>query len=94
MIDTAGTIVNAADHIHKKGAKSIRVVATHGIFSSDALVRIKNSAIEEMIVTDTVAHREEVKNNPKLTIVTVAPLLAEAIRRIKSGKSISKDLIL
>lgn len=94
MIDTAGTIVNAANYMKEKGAKSVRVVATHGIFSGTALDKIKNSAIEEMIITDTLAHREEVRNNPKITIVSVAPLLAEAIRRIKSGESISKDLIL
>src|SRR3989337_1200558 len=94
MIDTAGTIVNAANHMKEKGAKSIRVAATHGLFSGAALQKITESAIEEMIITDTVAHREEVRNNPKITIVSVANLLAEAILRVKSGKSISKDLIL
>jgi ribose-phosphate pyrophosphokinase len=94
MIDTAGTIVNAADYIKNKGAKSVRVVATHGLFSGDALKRISESAIDEMIVTDSIAHREEVRSNPKITIVSVAPLLAEAIKRIKTGESISKDLIL
>lgn len=94
MIDTAGTIVNAANHIHKKGAKSVRVVATHGLFSGEALKRITDSAIQEVIITDTIAHRPEVVKNKKITIVTVAPLLAEAIRRIRSGESISKDLIL
>lgn len=94
MIDTAGTIVNAANHMKHAGAKSIRVAATHGLFSGDALKKINESAIEEMIVTDTIAHREEVKNNPKITIVSVAPLLSEAILRVKSGKSISEDLIL
>ena len=94
MIDTAGTIVNAANYIHGKGAKSIRVIATHGIFSGDALKRINNSAIEEMIITDSIVQTPEVINNPKITIVSVAKLLAEAIRRIKTGESISKDLIL
>lgn len=94
MIDTAGTIVNAANHIYKTGAKSVRVVATHGIFSGEALSKITNSAIQEVITTDTIAHRPEVLNNKKITVVTVAPLLAEAIRRIRSGESISKDLIL
>lgn len=94
MIDTAGTIVNAANYMHKKGAKSIRVVATHGIFSGDALKRINDSAIEEMIVTDSILQKKEVINNPKVTVVSVAKLLAEAIRRIKTGESISKGLIL
>lgn len=94
MIDTAGTIANAANHMKENGAKSIRVAATHGLFSGEALKKINDSAIEEMIITDTIAVKDEVKNNPKITIVSVAPLLAEAILRIKSGKSISKDLIL
>src|SRR5882724_12608610 len=94
MIDTAGTIVNAANHIHKKGAKSVRVVATHGIFSGDALKKINSSAISEVITTDTISHRPEIRNSKKMTIVSVAPLIAEAIKRIKSGESISKDLIL
>lgn len=94
MIDTAGTIVNAANHIHKKGAKSIRVVATHGIFSGDALQKINSSAIEEMIITDSITQKKEVVNSPKVTVVSVSKLLAEAIRRIKTGESISKGLIL
>lgn len=94
MIDTAGTIVNAANHLKNKGAKSVRVAATHGLFSGDALMKIADSAIEEMIITDTIAQSEAVKNNPKITIVSVAELLAEAIKRVKSGESISKDLIL
>ncbi len=94
MVDTAGTIVNAANHIKEKGAKSVRVVATHGVLSGDALQKINDSAIEEMIITDSIAHREEVRNNAKIKIVSVAPLIAEAIRRIRSGESISSGLIL
>lgn len=94
MIDTAGTIVNAANYLKKEGARSIRVASTHGLFSGDAVKKITDSAIEEVIFTDTIAQSAAVRNNPKFTIVSVAPLLAEAIKRIKSGKSISKDLIL
>lgn len=94
MIDTAGTMVHAANFIKEKGARSIRVVATHGLFSGDALQKITDSAIEEVLITDTIDHRKEVLDNPKITIVSVAPLVAEAIRRIKTGESISKDLIL
>lgn len=94
MIDSGGTIVNAAELIHKKGAKSIRVVATHGIFSGDALEKISKSPIEEMIVTDSIVQKKEVLQSPKVTIASVVPLIAEAIKRIKTGESISKDLIL
>ncbi len=94
MIDTAGTIVHAANYIKQKGARSVRVAATHGLFSGDALKKIADSAIEEMVVTDTIKPREEVLKNKKITIVSVAPLLAEAMRRINTGESISKALIL
>jgi ribose-phosphate pyrophosphokinase len=94
MIDTAGTIVNAANYIKSEGARSIRVASTHGIFSGEALKRINDSAIEEVIITDTIDQPDEVRKNPKFTIASVAPLLAEAIKRIHSGESISKDLIL
>ncbi len=94
MIDTAGTIVHAANFIKEKGARSVRVAATHGLFSGEALHKINDSAIEEVIISDSIKPRDEVKNNNKVAIVTVAPLLAEAIKRIRTGESISKALIL
>lgn len=94
MIDTAGTIVHAANFIKKKGARSVRVAATHGLFSGNALKIITDSAIEEMVVTDTIRSREEVLKNKKITIVSIAPLLAEAIKRTRTGESISESLIL
>lgn len=94
MIDTAGTIVNAANFLKENGAKSIRAAATHGLFSGDALQKINDSAIEEVIVTDSIAQREEVVKNKKVTIVSVAPLLAEAISRIWNGESLGTGLIL
>ena len=69
MIDTAGTIVHAANFIKEKGAKSVRVAATHGVFSGEALKIINESAIEEMIITDTIKPREEVLANKKISIV-------------------------
>lgn len=94
MIDTGGTIVNAANFLKKNGAKSIRVITTHGLFSADSLARIDKSQIDEVITTDTINHRKEVRVHKKITIVSVAPLLAEAVKRIETGESISKDLIL
>lgn len=94
MIDTAGTIVHAANYIQQKGAKSVRAVATHGVFSGEAIAKITDSAIEEVLITDTINHPKEVRNHPKIRIVSIAPLLAEAIKRITTGESISKDLIL
>lgn len=89
MLDTGGTIVHAANYLKEQGAKSIRVAATHGVFSGKALDIIADSAIDEVIVTNTIAQREEVKQNKKIKIVSVAPLLAEAISRIKSGEPLS-----
>jgi ribose-phosphate pyrophosphokinase len=94
VISTAGTIVHAANHIKKHGAKSIKVAAAHGVFAGNALKLINDSAIEHVYITDTIKPREEVLSNKKISIVTVAPLLAEAIRRIRTGESISQALIL
>lgn len=94
MIDTGGTIINAANYIKKKGAKSVRAAVAHGLFSGQALEKVRASAIDEFIVTDTIAQRPEVLKSRKITIVSVAPLLAEAIKRINTGESISRDLIL
>lgn len=94
MIDTGGTIVNAADYLKKNGAKKVIVCITHGIFSLDSVDRINKSQIDEVIFTDTIPIRAEFKKMKKFTCVTVAPLLSEAIRRIQTGESISRDLIL
>ena len=94
IIDTAGTIVNAANYIKRSGAKSVRAIATHGLFSGSALEKIDRSDMDEVIVTDSIRHREEVEKHPRITVVSIAPLLAEAIRRIETGESLSKDLIL
>jgi ribose-phosphate pyrophosphokinase len=94
MIDTAGTLVNAASLIQKKGAKKIFAAATHGLFSGPAIQRITDSVIEKVFVTDTVPQEERLGVHPKIEVVSVAPLLAEAIKRIYNGESISEGLIL
>lgn len=93
MIDTAGTISSAANLLRSKGAKSVRVAVAHGIFSGSALSKIEDSAIEEVLVTNTIQMRNEITKHRKITVVSVAPLLAEAIRRIQTGESLS-ELIL
>lgn len=94
IISTGGTIINAANYIKKLGARSVRAAVTHGLFAGNALEKIKKSSIEEFIVTDTVAIREEIIKHPKITVASVAPLLAEAIKRINTGESLSQALIL
>lgn len=93
LIDTAGTITNAANFLRDRGAKSVRVAAVHGLFSGAAMEKIKRSAIEELFITDTVLLQETMAKQAKITVVSVAPLLAEAIRRIQTGESLS-ELIL
>lgn len=93
MIDTAGTIVGAANLLKDRGAKSVSAAATHGLFSPPALERINKSAIDEVFITDSVPLREEITDNSKFKVVSVAPLLAKAIQCIYNGDSISEKLI-
>lgn len=93
MIDTGGTLCNAADLLYARGAKSVIASATHGLFTRDALEKINKSAIEKVIVTDTVPLKEEVLKNPKIKVVTIAPLLSRAIEIMVNGGSISQELI-
>ncbi len=94
MIDTAGTLCHAAELLVEKGAKSITAAATHGIFSKDALQRIEDSPIEKLFITDTIPVVQKAENSKKIAVVSVAPLLSEAIQRILTGESISEKLIL
>ncbi|MBX2813952.1 MAG: ribose-phosphate pyrophosphokinase [Myxococcales bacterium] len=89
MIDTAGTLVASAEAIKARGAKKIFAYATHPVFSGPAVQRILDSPIEQVIVTDTIPLTEEAAACPKIEVVSVAPLIAEAIRRIHYGDSVS-----
>eukprot|EP00008_Paramoeba_atlantica_P005957 CAMPEP_0201484060 /NCGR_PEP_ID=MMETSP0151_2-20130828/8245_1 /ASSEMBLY_ACC=CAM_ASM_000257 /TAXON_ID=200890 /ORGANISM="Paramoeba atlantica, Strain 621/1 / CCAP 1560/9" /LENGTH=409 /DNA_ID=CAMNT_0047867517 /DNA_START=98 /DNA_END=1327 /DNA_ORIENTATION=+ len=89
LIDTAGTMVKAASLLKENGAMKVYAVATHGLFSGDALKRINESCIEEVSVCDSIPQDENVKLCPKLRIISIAPLLAEAIRRIHNERSLS-----
>lgn len=93
ILDTGGSIVNAANLLKEKGARTVRVAVTHGLFSGSALERLSDTDITEIFVTDTIPHADEILSHPLIREVTVAPLLAEAIRRIKTGESISAGLI-
>jgi ribose-phosphate pyrophosphokinase len=89
IIDTAGTLVNAANALIKSGAKSVAACASHPVLSGPAVTRIKESAISEVIVTNSIPLSEEAKASGKFKVVTVARLLAEAIRRIHHSDSVS-----
>ncbi len=88
MISTAGSIVGAAELCKKKGAKQIHVAASHGVFAGRAIERLKNAPIDSIVVTDSIPIPPE-KMLPNMVILSVAPILAEAIKRIHQHKSIS-----
>lgn len=88
MVDTAGTITNAANHLMENGAKDVYIAATHGVFSGPAIERLSDSNVKEVIITDTIELPEE-KKIDKIKQLEVGPLLAEAIHRINSYESIS-----
>ena len=88
MIDTAGTICNAANAIKNLGAKAVFAGATHAVLSGPAIDRIKESAIEEMVLLNTVPLADE-KKLDKMTFLSVAPLFAEAMTRVFTNGSIS-----
>ena len=90
MIDTGGTAVKAAEAIIKSGAKSVSMFCTHGVLSGDAVKNIENSHIDELIITDTINNQEKLKGSKKIKVLTVSDLIAEAIKRIVSNKSISQ----
>ncbi len=88
IIDTAGTIVKAASVLKSFGAKKVYGCATHGVLSGPALDRIHNSELEKFVITDTIPLSDEAKID-KIEVVSVAPLFAEAIKRINSNESVS-----
>ncbi len=89
MVDTAGTICNAAAALIEHGAVTVRAVATHGVLSGSAVDRIEKSPLTEMIITDSIAAVEKTKSCKKIKYLTVAPLFGEAILRISEERSVS-----
>lgn len=89
MIDTAGTLTQAVDSLYKNGAKRVFAVATHPVLSGPAISRLKESPIEKVWVTDSIPLSEMAKNCGKIDVISVAPVLAEAIKRIHGNDSVS-----
>jgi ribose-phosphate pyrophosphokinase len=89
MIDTAGTLTNAAQALKERGAKRVYAVATHPVLSGPAVQRIKDSCLEEVVVTDTIPLRDEAKASGKFAQLSVSRLLGEAIKRIHNSDSVS-----
>jgi len=90
MIDTAGTLVQAVDAIAREGARRILACGIHPVLSGPAIERIKASPLEEVVVTNSIPVTEAKRAAARITVLTVAPLLGEAIRRIHDEESVSK----
>ncbi len=89
IIDSGGTIVNAADALIKRGAKEVHVYATHGVFSGEAVKKIKNSKIKNLVITDSIDSSDKLKKVRNIEVLSISILLAEAIKRISNSTSVS-----
>jgi len=89
IIDSGGTIVNAVAALKMAGATDVYVFITHAVLSGEAATKIKNSKIKKLITTDTIDNSSKLKNNSKIEVISIAPLMAEAISRISNSTSVS-----
>ncbi len=89
IIDSGGTIVNAAEALKKNGANEVYVFITHAVLSKDASNKIKKSKIKKLIITDTIDNLQKTKNNSKIEVLSISSLMAEAIKRISNSTSVS-----
>ena len=89
IIDSGGTIVNAADALKKRGAKEVYVYVTHAVLSGEAVEKIKKSKIKNLIVTDTIDNSDRVKKARNIEVLSISNLLAEAMKRISNSTSVS-----
>ncbi len=93
LISTGGTLVSASEALRGKGATGVDVVATHGLLTEGALERLRDAPIDEICVTDTIPVSDPERfldNHPRLRVLSVAPLIAEAIVRVHEGRSVSE----
>jgi ribose-phosphate pyrophosphokinase len=89
IVDSAGTLCNAADALMKAGASSVRAYTTHGVLSGGAVARIAASPLVELVTTDSIQATSAMTESPSIRQLSVAPLIAEAIRRITEESSVS-----
>ena len=89
IIDSGGTIVNAAKALKERGAKEVYVYVTHGVLSGDAVKKIKNSVIKNLVITDTIDNIEKTKNVKNIEVLPISALMGEAIKRISNSTSVS-----
>ena len=89
IIDSGGTIVNAAKALKERGAKEVYVYITHGVLSGEAVKRIKNSVIKNLVITDTIDNNNKIKDVKNIEVLPISALMGEAIKRISNSTSVS-----
>ena len=89
IIDSGGTIVNAAKALKSRGAKDVYVYITHGVLSGDAIKKIKSSVIKNLVITDTIDNVHKTKNVKNIEVLPISGLMGEAIKRISNSTSVS-----
>ena len=89
IIDSGGTIVNAAKALKARGAKEVYVYITHGVLTGDAVKKIKNSVIKSLVITDTIDNGQKTRNVKNIEVLPISSLMGEAIKRISNSTSVS-----
>jgi ribose-phosphate pyrophosphokinase len=89
IVDSAGTLCNAATALMNAGAVSVSAYVTHGVLSGGAVARVTSSPLEELVITDSIPATEAVKMAHNIRQITIAPLMAESIQRISEERSVS-----
>ncbi|WP_454597940.1 ribose-phosphate pyrophosphokinase [Qipengyuania sp. SM2507] len=89
IVDSGGTLCNAAEALLAQGASSVAAYISHGVLSGGAIARINKSALKELVITDTIRPTDDVNDSDRLRILTIAPLIGEAVRRIADESSVS-----
>jgi len=89
IVDSGGTLCNAAQALLEEGATSVTAYITHGVLSGGAVARVNDSALKELVITDSILATDAAKESKSIRILTIAPLIGEAIRRIADESSVS-----
>jgi ribose-phosphate pyrophosphokinase len=92
IVDSGGTLINAAEALLKAGARSVSAYITHGVLSDGAAERIASSNLKELVISDSIAETPEVKAAGNIRRISIAPLMGEAIARTASEQSVSSLL--
>ena len=89
IIDSGGTIINAAKALKKRGAKEVYVYITHGVLSGEAVKKIKGSVIKNLVITNTIDNNNKIKSVKNIEVLSISGLMGEAIKRISNSTSVS-----